>query len=217
PQVPTARATALAAQLLDRHGVLTRDAVVAEEVPGGFGAVYKVLTAMEESGRCRRGYFVEGLGGAQFALPGAVDRLRAVREPDLDADAAAPVALAATDPANPYGATLPWIQTSARHRPRRVAGAHVVLVAGRLVLYAERGGRSLLTFSDDTEVLAPAAMALSELVEAGRVQALQLHRIDGADLANGDDHPVVTQLRAAGFVDHPRGLVRRAPRLGARR
>jgi len=183
----TERATALAAQLLDRYGVLTRDAVAAEDVPGGFSAVYPVLKAMEESGRARRGYFVEGLGGAQFALPGAVDRLRAVRESGLDQDAAAAVALAATDPANPFGAALPWPPPgeqpsggTSRHTPRRAAGAYVVLRDGRLVLFAERGGRSLVTFTTDDEDLAAAAASLAALVSAGRTPGFRIERVDGA-------------------------------------
>ncbi|MDQ3451538.1 MAG: hypothetical protein M3493_02360, partial [Actinomycetota bacterium] len=209
----TARATALATQLLDRYGVVTRDAVAAEEVAGGFSAVYAVLKAMEESGRCRRGYFVEGLGGAQFALPGAVDRLRAVRETGLDAEAAVPLVVAATDPANPYGAALPWPESSdsVRHRPRRAAGAQVVLADGRLVLYVERGGRSLLSFVEEPEILATAATALAARVTAGRIGALQLQRVDGdAPMAQ----PVLDHLRAAGFADHPRGLVLRPARAG---
>jgi len=208
---PTARATALAAQLLDRYGVVTRDAVAAEEIMGGFSVVYPVLKAMEESGRCRRGYFVEGLGGAQFALPGAVDRLRAVREAGLDAEAAVPLVVAATDPANPYGAALPWPEPSddVRHRPRRSAGAQVVLADGRLVLYVERGGRSLLSFTDEPDVLGTAAVALAARVTAGILGALQLQRIDG-DVPMAQ--PMLDHLRAAGFADHPRGLVLRPAR-----
>src|SRR5439155_3485550 len=131
---PTRRAAATADALLERHGVVTRGAVAAEGVPGGFAAVYKVLGALEERGAARRGYFVEGLGAAQFALPGAVDRLRALAERPDDADA---LVLAATDPANPYGAALPWPErasesgeadAAAGHRPGRKAGALVVLV-----------------------------------------------------------------------------------------
>ena len=124
----TRRLHAVAEQLLDRHGVLTRGAVVAERVPGGFAGVYPVLKAMEEAGRCRRGYFVDGLGGAQFAVPGAVDRLRTLTEAPPQ-----PLTqvLAAGDPANPYGAALPWPERAATadgrtgerpgHRPGRIA------------------------------------------------------------------------------------------------
>ncbi len=205
----TERATALAAQLLDRHGVLTRDAVRSEDVVGGFSAVYGVLRAMEESGRTRRGYFVEGLGGAQFAVPGAVDRLRAVRTPDVAGEDAAVRVLAATDPANPFGAALDWPAPAGdgRHLPKRAAGAHVVLVAGAPVAYLERGGRSLLTFTTDDELLGAAAGGLGGLVDSGRVDRLTVQRVDG-DAPT--DQPLVDHLRAAGFADHPRGLVRRA-------
>src|SRR5262249_56363314 len=135
----TERGYAQAGTLLQRHGVLTREAVVAEGWSGGFTGLYPVLRAMEEAGRIRRGYFVDGLGGSQFALPGAVDRLRAAREEE-----GAIVALAATDPANPYGAALPW-PSEAESRMARAAGAFVVIDSGELRLYLERGGRSLLT------------------------------------------------------------------------
>ncbi len=202
----TERATALATQLLDRYGVLTRDAVAGEEVPGGFSAVYPVLKAMEESGRARRGYFVEGLGGAQFAIPGAVDRLRALRDPQTDEGERA-FALAATDPANPYGAALPWPEPgTGRHTPRRAAGALVVLRDGHLVLYVERGGRSVVAFSTDEADLTAAASALAGLIADGRVASLQIGRIDGEDSL---DHPLAAALRTAGFTDHPRGLILR--------
>ena len=132
---PTRRAHAAAEALLERHGIVTRGAVVAEHVPGGFAAVYRVLKAFEETGRCRRGYFVEGLGGAQFALPGAVDRMR-VDEPIRPATRATTTpasVLAATDPANPYGAALAWPDHDGTHRPGRKAGALVVLVDGDLL------------------------------------------------------------------------------------
>src|SRR6185369_5843866 len=146
----TRRATVLAETLLERHGVLTRGAVMAEGTTGGFAAVYPVLAAMEERGAARRGYFVEGLGAAQFALPGAVDRLRGGTE-HRDA-----LVLAATDPANPYGAALPWPERvidagdgeRAGHRAGRKAGALVVTVDGDLALYVERGGRTLLSYVD---------------------------------------------------------------------
>src|SRR5207237_3429195 len=136
---PTERLHSEAGVLLQRHGVLTREAVVGEGWPGGFAGLYPVLRAMEEAGRIRRGYFIEGLGGSQFALPGAVDRLRGLREPEGRI-----VALAATDPANPYGVVIPWPESAGR--PARAAGAYVVLESGELKLFLERGGRSLLTF-----------------------------------------------------------------------
>jgi len=208
----TERATALANQLLDRHGVLTRDAVAAEDLPGGFSAVYGVLKAMEDSGRVRRGYFVEGLGGAQFAVPGAVDRLRAMRSGQAEAEIGQAIALAATDPANPFGAALPWPEPVAGeagphgHTPKRAAGAHVVLRDGRLIVYVERGGRSLVTFTADGDDLAAAAQALAGLVATGRVHRFAIARIDGQESL---DAPVTAHLRAAGFTDHPRGLILR--------
>ncbi|MGH8906877.1 MAG: Lhr family helicase [Egibacteraceae bacterium] len=198
---PTQRAAALAAQLLDRHGVLVRDAVVTEEVAGGFASVYPVLKAMEEAGRVRRGYFIEGLGGAQFALPGAVDRLRAAR-----GEAEGAVVLAVTDPANPFGAALPWPDSASAHRPRRGAGARVVLAGGGLAAYLERGGHSLLTFTQDEGLLASSATALADLVSTGRAPQLRVERVDGEAAGS---QPIVPHLRAAGFADHPRGLLRR--------
>ena len=207
---PTVRLTAIATQLLDRHGVLTRDALAAEDIRGGFSAVYQVLKAMEESGRCRRGYFVEGLGGAQFALPGAVDRLRATRS-DFEQTV---VTLAATDPANPYGAALSWPETPDRRRPRRVAGAYVILLEGRLVLYIEKGGRSVQSFTQDPGELDAAAEAMVRLVRNGTLDGIVLQRVDGEAL---DDQPLVAALRASGFSDHPRGLALRRPVLSGAR
>ncbi|UNX56562.1 ATP-dependent helicase (plasmid) [Georgenia sp. TF02-10] len=204
---PTRRAHATAERLLDRHGVVTRGAVVSERVPGGFAAVYRVLSAFEESGRCRRGYFVEGLGAAQFGTAGAVDRLRTFgRTSDHDKPVA--VALAATDPANPYGAALPWPagDDDGGHRPGRKAGALVVLVDGALVLYVERGGRTLLTWSDDVEQLRPAAEALSTAVRRGTLGRLTVEKADGAPLLGAGPSALRDALDAAGFVATPRGL-----------
>ena len=211
----TVRAHALALTLLERHGVLTRGAVAAERIPGGFAAVYPVLRAMEEAGQCRRGYFVEGLGAAQFALPGAVDRMRA-----LAAQADAPlglVLLAAADPAQPYGAALPWPErpgeTPSSHRPGRKAGALVVLADGSLVLYVERGGKTLLSWTDDPELLRPSAVALASAVRDGALGRLTVERADGLTVGHraGDEGPPLAQaLEAAGFRPTPRGLRLRA-------
>jgi len=206
----TERRAALATMLLERYGVVTRDAVAAEEVSGGFGAIYPVLREMEERGRVRRGYLVEGLGGAQFALPGAIDRLRALRrEPGLGRRPdAAGVLLAATDPAQPFGAALPWPRDEGRHRasPSRSAGAYVVSVDGDLVLYLERGGRSLLTFApfDDDEAAELALVALAGLTRDGRARRLQVERIDDVAVATS---PHRTRLEAHGFRPGYRGLV----------
>ena len=226
---PTRRAHALAEALLDRHGVVTRGAVMAEHAPGGFAAVYSVLKAFEEAGRVRRGYFVEGLGAAQFAAPGAVDRMRAIaavrpveEEPMWTTpvpggwdtsrqrkrrDEARAVVLAATDPANPYGAALPWPPSDGGHRPGRKAGALVVLVDGALVLYVERGGRTLLSFRDDDTCIGPAVDALALAVRDGALGRLTVEKADG--------EPALTSalglaLEAAGFRPTPRGLRLRA-------
>jgi ATP-dependent Lhr-like helicase len=208
---PTRRALAAADVLLDRHGVVTRGAVTAERAPGGFAAVYPVLKAAEESGRARRGYFVEGLGAAQFALPGAVDRLRGqARPPDVRAaDRSTALVLAATDPANPYGAALPWPEASRPtdggrgHQPARKAGALVVLVDGACVLYVERGGRTLLSFADDAAALQPAADALALAVRDGALGKLQVERADGLPVVAS---PLGVALETAGFRPTPRGL-----------
>ncbi len=213
---PTRRAHALAETLLDRYGVLTRGSVVAERPAGGFAATYRVLTAFEEAGRARRGYFVEGLGAAQFAMPGAVDRLRLLagsaraEEPtpgEPSRTGADAVVLAATDPANPYGAALPWPErpgeVASGHKPGRKAGALVVLVDGRLVLYVERGGRTLLTWSDDPTVLQPAVDGLALAVREGALGKLTVERADGEGILTS---PLGQALEAAGFHATPRGL-----------
>ncbi|MGZ4437471.1 MAG: DNA glycosylase AlkZ-like family protein, partial [Nocardioidaceae bacterium] len=215
---PTRRAHAAAEGLLERHGVVTRGAVMSERVPGGFAGVYKVLSAFEDSGRCRRGYFVDSLGAAQFGAPGAVDRLRSfsrdVSAPPVEKPPA--VALAATDPANPYGAALPWPEragssedgTPSGHRPGRKAGALVVLVDGSLAVYVERGGRTLLTFSDDADALVPAMRSLAAAVRQGALGRLTVERADGDSiLGTGERSSALRHaLEDAGFVATPRGL-----------
>jgi ATP-dependent helicase Lhr and Lhr-like helicase len=220
----TRRLHAVANALLDRHGIVLRGAVAAEHVAGGFGALYPVLRAMEESGQCRRGYFVEGLGAAQFALPGAVDRMRALTDRAPGTEAApqpgghdfsggrarrdsAVVVLAAADPANAYGAALPWPprpeDTAGGHRPGRKAGALVVLADGQLVLYVERGGKTLLSWTSDPELLDPAAAALAAAVRDGALGRLTVERADGAGVY---DSPLARALETAGFRPTPRGL-----------
>jgi ATP-dependent helicase Lhr and Lhr-like helicase len=299
---PTRRSHAIAQSLLDRHGIVTRGSVVAERVPGGFGALYPVLRAMEETGQCRRGYFVEGLGAAQFALPGAVDRMRAIAAAQEAAAAAAPAGsahprwpgqpppgpvragkgrggagpesaawpeggawpegsvwaevdagtaedpgaavaagagaarpeerampdgagnagateagateagppvtvLAAADPANAFGAALPWPprpgEVPGAHRPGRKAGALAVLSGGKLVLYVERGGKTLLSWTSDPEVLVPAAAGLAEAVRGGALGRLTVERADGTGVY---DTPLAQALADAGFRPTPRGL-----------
>ncbi|MEW2403518.1 DEAD/DEAH box helicase [Streptomyces sp. NPDC046862] len=286
---PTVRAHALARTLLDRHGVVTRGAVAAEGVEGGFSATYRVLSVFEESGQARRGYVVEGLGAAQFAMDGAVDRLRATASardrgesapepafgpPDFpanrgdwadfpaghDAGTGLPagratgtdlpsgpdggadfpdsygytppprlpvsrtrrngttrsVVLAAADPANAYGAALPWPEppTGAGHKPGRKAGSLVVLVDGELTLYMERGGKTLLawpsdpdgTATEDPRLLA-AAEALSSSARAGSLGTVTVERVNGASALTS---PYGTLLEGAGFIATPRGLRLRA-------
>ena len=186
---PTERAIARAERLLDRYGVITREAVLAEGTPGGFAGVYPVLRAMEESGTTRRGYFVAGLGAAQFAVPGAVDRLRASRDPG-----SAVQTLAAADPAQPYGAALPWPETGGR--PSRSAGSFVVLVDGAPGAFLERGAKTLVTFPGaDASVWAD---AVASLAKDGRVRAIELRQIDGVPAR---EHPSVEALSDAGFID----------------
>jgi ATP-dependent Lhr-like helicase len=207
-------AHARAMALLERYGVLTREAALGEGIEGGFAGVYPVLKALEERGTVRRGYFVAGLGAAQFALPGAVDRLRSVREPRRPdalggrdgrggSDRPDVVVLAATDPAQPYGAALGWPPTDGR--PARAAGALVVLVDGEAGVFVDKGGRSLLTF--------PAALvderwaeALALVVRSGRRRSLEVAKIDGGP---SRESPMADVLRAAGFVDGYKGLVLR--------
>jgi ATP-dependent Lhr-like helicase len=284
---PTRRLHALARSLLDRYGILIRGTVAAERVPGGFAAIYPVLRAMEDAGQCRRGYFVEGLGAAQFALPGAVDRMRAMAAesdgtpdrpvglatagqlagvapaspglvngdhggrsrpgpgefpapgpggfavsgpgggfpvsggagfpvpgsgaPAGDGPAIQPVVLAAADPANPFGAALPWPgrpdETPGGHRPGRKAGSLVVLAGGHLVLYVERGGKTLLSWSSDPAVLGPAAAALAGAARGGALGRLTIERADGSAV---QDSPLAQALEEAGFRPTPRGLRLRA-------
>jgi ATP-dependent Lhr-like helicase len=248
----TMRAHALALTLLERHGIVTRGAVAAERVPGGFAAVYPVLRAMEETGQCRRGYFIEGLGAAQFALPGAVDRMRALagdlvtprpagpaipdpaewetpaewsvppqsggpqgpgrpagrnQPPGRRVPSVRPVVLAAADPAQPYGAALPWPQrpddSATGHKPGRKAGALVIVANGALVLYVERGGKTLLSWTDEPEVLEPCAAALATAVREGALGRITVEKTDGETI---HDTPLARALQSAGFRPTPRGL-----------
>jgi ATP-dependent helicase Lhr and Lhr-like helicase len=207
---PTRRAHALAAALLDRHGVVTRGAVQSEGVEGGFSAVYRVLSAFEDSGRARRGYVVEGLGAAQFAMDGAVDRLRAVataRDREADDGGGRAVVLAASDPAQAYGAALPWPEApdGAGHKPGRKAGSLVVLVDGELTLYLERGGKTLLAWvsGPDSPALHAAAGALADAARAGMLGTVTVERANGVPALTS---PLAAVLEGAGFHATPRGL-----------
>jgi ATP-dependent Lhr-like helicase len=200
---PTSAATATAQALLDRHGIVTRGTVVSERIDGGFARMYRVLTAFEDAGRCRRTYAIEGLGASQFALPTAVDRLRATPRAEHVA-----VVLAATDPANAYGAALPWpgLAVDVSHRPGRKAGAVVVTVDGELALYLERGGKSLLMWELGPEALAAAAAALVRDGQRMGMDRAVIGKVNGA--APTADHSRL--LGEAGFLATPRGL--RPPR-----
>ncbi len=206
---PTESAHATALQLVERHGVVTREAVLAEGVVGGYSSVYGVLKVLEERGQVRRGYFVSGLGAAQFALPGAVDRLRLARERADDAIGeagvvAAPVVLAATDPAQPYGATLTWPDSAGR--PARSANALVVLRDGVSIAWYDRRSHHLVTFPhtlDDRTW----AEALADLVRAGRLRKVEVRKVDGEPLATSPHVAEITAAaKAAGFTDGYRGL-----------
>jgi ATP-dependent helicase Lhr and Lhr-like helicase len=200
PLDPSARRRALAELLLERYGILTRELVLAEGVPGGFSAIYPELSQLETLGVARRGYFVEGLGGAQFALPGAVERLRAQKAPEE----AAPLVLAATDPAQPYGAALAWPRREAQRRPSRTPGALVVLAGAEPVLYLERGGRALqsLVAPDDPRI--PAALqALADHATAGRIRRIALEKVDGEPVMGT---PWEVALAEVGFRAGPRRL-----------
>jgi ATP-dependent Lhr-like helicase len=200
------RASARAELLLERHGIVTRETVVAERIPGGFASLYAELSALETVGAARRGYFVEGLGGAQFALAAGVERLRTHREGPEET-----VVVAAQDPANLYGAALPWPAREwepegerRRRRPARVPGAYVVLTGGRPVLYVEAGGRGLLSMSaPEPEVLLPALQALADFVRSGRLKRAAIERFDGEPVLGS---PVEQMLQDVGFRAGPRKL-----------
>jgi ATP-dependent Lhr-like helicase len=203
------RATAAASLLLDRYGVVTRGAVQAEGVPGGFAQAYRILAGFEQAGHCRRGYIIEKLGAAQFAASATIDRLREFSRPDdpvPDTDRTVRT-LAATDPANPYGAALAWpALEGVRHRPGRKAGGIVVLVDGELVLYLERGGKSALAFTDDEALITAASADLARTSRQHRLETLTIEQVNGAFvLGTAIGHA----LRAAGFVESTRGLTLR--------
>ena len=208
---PSLRATATASLLLDRYGVVTRGAVQSEGVPGGFAQVYRVLAGFEEAGHCRRGYVIEKLGAAQFAASATVDRLREfARSSAESAEGATPpsaVTLAATDPANPYGAALAWpALEGVGHRPGRKAGALVTLVDGVLTLYLERGGKTALAFTDDAQLLSIATRDLAVTARSRRLDTLTIEQVNGEFVYTSGAGQA---LRDAGFVESPRGLTLR--------
>jgi len=196
------RMRAVAELLLERYGIVTRETVLAEGLPGGFAALYGELANLETLGTARRGYFVEGLGGAQFALPAAIERLRSLRS---DEPAGAQV-LAATDPANPYGASLPWPkrEDDVKRRPARVPGAFVVTADAQPVLYVERGGKGLLPLGDaGHETVRAALEALAEEVRRGRIPRLVIERFDGDPVVGSPAGELLIEL---GFRQGPRRL-----------
>jgi ATP-dependent helicase Lhr and Lhr-like helicase len=217
------RVRAIAELLLERYGIVTRETVLAEGIPGGFASLYGELANLETLGTARRGYFVEGLGGAQFALPAAIERLRGLRGDGAGgspADGPDTLVLAATDPANPFGATLPWPKRDDNRRPARVAGAHVVTVDAEPVLYVERSGKALTTLRDgpfDGAVLdgrpapgatpapwlAAALQALADQVRRGRIKRLALERFDGEPVVGSPFEPLLVEI---GFSQGPRRL-----------
>ncbi|HEV3376511.1 MAG TPA: hypothetical protein VG126_04460, partial [Thermoleophilaceae bacterium] len=212
PPMHGPRMRAIAEVLLERYGIVTRETVLAEGIPGGFAALYGELSNLETLGTARRGYFVEGLGGAQFALSAAIERLRSMR---TDEPAGALV-LAATDPANPFGAALAWpkreddqsagdgASTPSGRRPARVAGAYVVTLNGEPVLYVERGGKALLPLREpDEEWLRPALEALAEAVKRARVPRLGIERFDGEPVVGSATAELLIEL---GFRQGPRRL-----------
>ncbi len=194
------RTLAASLSLIDRGGVAVRGSTP-DDLPGGFSSVYRVLAKVEETGAIRRGYFIDGLGAAQFALTDAVDRLRAAARELEESNTKAVHVLSATDPANPYGVALPWPGVGG-HRPGRKLGATVVLVDGDLALYLERGARSLLTFGPDQRV-AEAVVRLAEVTREGRLGRFFLSKINGEDALSS---PFSSALTDAGFTAHPRGL-----------
>jgi ATP-dependent helicase Lhr and Lhr-like helicase len=200
------RLRAQAELLLERYGIVTRETVLAEGVPGGFSSLYGELANLETLGTARRGYFVEGLGGAQFALPAAIERLRGLRTDEP----AGPLVLAATDPANPFGATLQWPKRDDNRRPARVPGAHVVTLDADPVLYVERSGKGLITLRDPLEPngnpapwLADALQALADQVRRGRIKRLALERFDGDPVVGSPFEPLLIDI---GFSQGPRRL-----------
>ena len=196
---PGARLRAQAELMMERYGIVTRETVLAEGVPGGFSTLYSELGNLELLGTARRGYFVEGLGGAQFALPGAVERLRSLPEARGEY-----LVLAATDPANPYGASLPWPKLEGGRRPGRTPGSHLLLRDGEPEVFIERGGRGLLRLRTMSEEELGAAMqALADAVVAGQLPKLAIEKLDGeAVIGSGHEEALI----GAGFSRGPRKL-----------
>lgn len=210
--------------MLDRYGVVTRGAVASEQFPGGFAAAYRLLAQFEQEGACQRGYFIEGLGAAQFALPGAVDYLREVHEETQKGGMPSAVTLSATDPANPYGAALPWppVEGDVSARPKRNPGALVSMLDGKPALYLERGGKTALTFEGaETEGEGPSeqhegpdgeacreatAKSMVGAARAGHLATFTIEKVGGEPVGVS---PWEEAFLAAGFEKVPRGVVLR--------
>ncbi len=190
---------AISELLLERYGIVTRETVLAEGIPGGFAGLYGELSNLETLGTARRGYFVEGLGGAQFALPAAIERLRGMRSDEP----AGALVLGATDPANPFGATLAWPQRESNRRPSRVPGAYVVTLDSEPVLYVERGGKGLLPLRESGDWLREALEALADHVRRGRIKRLALERFDGEPVVGSEYEELLVEI---GFRQSPRRL-----------
>ena len=194
------RMRAQAELMLERYGIVTRETVLAEGVPGGFSSLYGELSNLEMLGTARRGYFVEGLGGAQFALAGAVERLRGLPRAEDDY-----LLLAATDPAQPYGAALPWPRRAEGRRPARTPGAFVLLLDGNPILYVERGGKGIVRLVElEGEALAEAVAEVADAARQGLIPKLGIERLDGDPvIGSGYEETLI----AAGFSRQPRRLV----------
>ena len=206
---PTEWSTATAQQLLSRYGLVTREIAAAEGISGGFSAVYDVLKALEDAGRIRRGYFVGGVGATQFALPAALDLLRSLREAPDEPEV---VLLSATDPANPYGTTLPWPAdpADAGRRTIRAVGSLVLLVNGALGAYIGRGARQIQVFlPEDEPVRSITARAIAaRLAALARDAGLLIADVNGLPTP---EHPIATFLTEAGFYPSAMGfMIRRA-------
>jgi ATP-dependent Lhr-like helicase len=186
--------------MLERYGIVARETVLSEGVPGGFSSLYGELSNLEMLGTARRGYFVEGLGGAQFALAGAVERLRGLPQRDDEF-----LILAATDPAQPYGATLRWPKRAEGRRPARTPGAYVLLRDGNPLIYVERGGKGIVRLVElEGEELVAAISRLADAAKEQLLPKLGIERVDGEPVMGSG---LEEQIIAAGFARQPRKLV----------
>jgi len=205
-----------AEQLLERHGVLTREAVLAEGVEGGFSSLYPVLSALEDARRVRRGYFVEGLGASQFALPEAIERLRRFRDTGErgqsesvgDGVCDSPVLIASMDPANPYGATLAWPATDDSRRPARAPGSYAVLIDGRARAWYSSVERRMALFTEEPQMVEAVICAIRSGLDQDRLKPCVLARINGIPAS---EHPLASVFEGHGFSAGSRGIVLRRP------